>query len=431
MRRKQPKIGDYSEMFCPRSEEERFASMMGQTAMSMSAYLPAGKERLNAMHMLRVAARKCPGAAYNLGNYLSVWKDGRPRRYDLATDTLITTVEMAKARIADTQNADDSWPDSEYFVRDVGSRALTDLGARISNIGNPKEAVVFFRDAIRMFRGNSNAWVCLGNMGIYFSHETGVDTVEGIEAWKMAYSMGDPESDVDGLESDRRNAVAVMEDAIRLYGREVLDQWVEDRLLPLLKKQQKGLIQLRPLAMHPSHLGKVTGKPWTNDATMAGAVIGGIVRDGFPVDMNVEEKVTIAASLLLSILNRRAKSDAEKKLALTSAMSLCEDFEPLWPLLGDEEWETVGLPETEYLTSLDAKDIYSRIVSNMIESVLDHQPDIRAVDAAAGVLFNLDSGFRRGVTSMISPQIGKMIGPLEYLPAIYVGGARHAPSIDT
>lgn len=60
----------------------------------------------------------------------------------------------------------------------------------------------------------------------------------------------------------------------------------------------------------------------------------------------------------------------------------------------------------------------------MIESVADHIPKIRSVDAAAAVLFHLGGGFRRGVTSMIAPQIGRMNGSIEYLPAVYVGGAR-------
>ena len=428
MRRKEPKIDDPLQMFCPRDEEEEFAALMGQAAMQLTASLPPSQNRLHAFHTLRVAARHCPGAAYNLANYLSADKPGRPRRRELSTETLITASNMAKARIGDIRIADGSWPDCEFFVRDVGSRALTDIGARISNIGRPGEAVAYFREAIRMFSGNSNAWVCLGNMGVFFGEETGVDLVEGIEAWKMAYSMGDPDSDIDGLEPDRRNAVGVIEGAIRFYGLDLVDQWVEDRLLPLLQKRQKGLIQLRPLVMHASHLEEVTGKPWSSGATMAASVIGEMIIDAFPADMALEEKVTVAASLLLSFLNRSTRSDAEKRLAVSSAMSLCEGFEPLWPLLGDEEWDTVGLPETGYLTSPDAKNLYSEMVSSLIEMVLDRQPKIRAVDAAAGVLFNLDSGFRRGVTSMISPQIGRMNGPLEYLPAIYVGGARPAPT---
>lgn len=424
MRRQEPEISDYSEMFCPRNEEEQFAALAGQTAMSATAFLRPGRERLLAFHMLRVAARNCPGAAYNLANYLSAEKPNRPRRREMATEMLVTASEMAQARIRSLEIDDDSWPDSEYFVRDVGSRALTDIGARISNIGSPGEAVGYFRRAIRIFRGNSNSWICLGNMGIYFPQETGVHPVEGMECWKEAFSMGDPHSDIDGLEPDRRSIVRVMEGALRIYGPDVIEEWVETRLIPLLHLGKKGIIELKPLAMDASDLEQVTGKPWSGAATAAAEIMGQLISDHFSPEMTLPEKVTIAASLLLSFLNRSAGSEAEKRSAVGAAMALCEDFEPLYPLLGDEEWDSVGLPETAYLTTLQAKSLYTDIVSTMIESVTDHIPKIRPMDAAAAVLFYLDGGFRRGVTSMIAPQIGRMNGPIEYLPAVYVGGAR-------
>lgn len=427
MRRSQPKLEDYSNMFLPRTDEERLATMMGQAAMSACACLPPGRKRLQAFHMLRVAARRCPGAAYNLGNYLSSRKPGRPRRYELSTDVLITASNMAKERIADLKATNNKWPDSEFYLRDVGSRALTDLGARISNIGSPGEAVVYFREAIQMFAGNANAWICLGNMGFFFSKNTGVDVLEGTEAWKMAYSMGVYGSDIDGLESDRRNAVEIIDKLVSGYGRPALDQWVERRLSMLLDKRQKGLIELKPLVMHPEDLGRVTGKPFSSAATFAAASLGTILADEVATKLALEEKVTIAASLLLSFLNRTAKSDAEKRLAVSSAMSLCDSFEPLRPFIGDEEWVSVGPPKTEYLLSPAAKAHYRRIVSLLIDSVLQQQPKTRAVDAAAAVLFHLDAGFRRGVTSMIAPKVGRMNDPVEYLPALYVGGVDTVP----
>lgn len=391
--------------------------------MRATAWLQPGRERLLSFHALRVAGRNCPGAAYNLANYLAVERPDRPRRRDMATELLVTASEMAQSRI-DIGIDDQSWPDREYFLRDVGSRALTDIGARISNAGKPKEAVQYFRQAIGMFHGNSNAWVCLGNMGVIFSGETGISPIEGMKHWKEAFSMDDPEGDVDGLEADRRHLVGIMEGALRLYGAEEVEEWVDSRLRLTLMKGRKGILQLRPLAMEALDLEEVTGRPWNSTAAEAADLIGELVAEEISQKMELAEKVTIAASLLLSFLNRTTSSETEARQAVASAMQLCDDFEPVHPLLGDEEWESVGPPDTDHLLTPEAKSLYGAIVAELIEAVMDIVEAIRPVDAACAVLFHLDNGFRRGVTSMIEPQIGRMNGQTEYLPAAYVGGAK-------
>jgi hypothetical protein len=186
------------------------------------------------------------------------------------------------------------------------------------------------------------------------------------------------------------------------------------------------MIEIKPLAMEASDLEEVTGKPWSSCATGAAELIGGIIEIHVH-EFRLEQKVTLAASLLLSLLNCRAATDAEKRKAVEAAMQMCDGFEPLHPMLGDEEWRDIGLPDTGYLTLVEAKEMYSNLVKVIAGAILEDFPRISAADAAAAVLFHLDHGFRRGVVSMIAPQIGRMNSQVAYLPAVYVGAAHPKP----
>lgn len=425
MWRKQPRNTDPSAMFLARNRDEALASIDGQIAIIDTTISPPGRARFKAFHKLRRAARLCPGAAYNLSNFLMEKSDGRPHRYRMAIDLLVTTAHMTEDRIADLEAAK-SWPDKEYFIRDIASRALTNIGAKVANSGQPGEAVDYFRRSIRLFSGNSNSWLCLGNMGVFYSSESGLDPLEGMHCWKTAYSLGDPLSDIDGNEVQRRHVVEIAERGVADYGEEVVRDWIANRLVPTLHQGRKSMLEMKRLVESASDLEEVIGKPWNSRSTLAAEFIGNFLRTYHDLDPTLEDKVTFAGSLLLSIVNRHGGSATERHGIIKDALRLCHSFDPVFPMIGDDEWRDVGLPETEHLLYEGAKAAHCEMVATVIDGMEEEIPDIDALDAAAGLLFHLDSGFRKGVTSMVIPQLERMTGEIEYLPAVYVGSARPA-----
>ena len=417
-----PEIGDdLDNMFLAEDDLEKLDCIAGVMAMQLIDTRKPGPERLRAFHLLRQAAKTCPGAAYNLANFLSAEGPSRPLRFHMATDLLIRVAEQTQSRIQPSDG--DGWPDSEYFLRDIASRALTDLGARISNSGNPHEAENYFRHAISLFRWNANAWVCYGNMGVFHSDKTVVGPLEGVEAWEKAAAMTGPGDPSDPHMPARLHLCSRVARALEMYDDEEVEGWMHQHLAPALRGGRTDLMQVGALVLEASDMEEACGKPWSSRSVTAAEIIGELLDQEDGPDWSLEEKVTIAASLLLSLLNMEKRSDEERHDVVRRALALCEPVQPLYPFLGDDEWQDLSPPRTLYLATEQARDVIGEVVEEIVQVIWKEASGIGSLDAVAALLFHLDPGFRRGVTSMVAPHIGRMRQKIAYLPALNIGSA--------
>lgn len=425
MRRAPPELGDdISAMFLAEDEFEKMDSVVAHGAVELISTHRRSVSRLLGLRILRFSARTCPNALYNFANILSDASNGRPLRERRAIDMFIDVADIAERRTAKSLHLGDGWPDEEYFIRDIGSRALTNLGAKISNASRPQDAVEYFRRAIAMFDGNSNAHVCLGNMGVYFSETTGIDPLDGFSSWRRAFEMSDPDAGHDGLEPDRRHMVEIVDDLVIKLGQDEARRWLKERFVPILHSRRKALLDLKPLACSTEDVVDRLGGSAAACRlhAMMGEVLPLIARD-----LPLEQKVTLAASLLLSLLNVGAGREDVVVSILRRASQSCDGIDPAWPLLGDEEWDDVGPPDTDYLLAPETKTWFLKRVSTVLDAL---SPLVRAAGrerAATAFLLHLDTGFRNGVASMVRPKLGTMTSEVAYLPAYYVGNPAGRP----
>jgi hypothetical protein len=420
-----PDPNDPSETFLADTHQEQLAAIEGQIVMALilkgNAPIEAGKIRLDLLHGLRNAAKFCPNAMFNLGTFLSNWPTQRPKHRERADRLFAKAAEVGQRRLKRPDlPVGDPLVRKEYFLRDIVSRCLTNIGGSIANDGDPASAVPYFIRAIALFPENSNAHVCYGNMAVYFGGVTKLDVLEGLAAWETASTLGDYcECCSDGC-SCRRNVVKVATGIKNIYGNDAARMWVKDRFLPLVDK--KCHTEFSPVIASPRDRPKVGLKPWPEKAIDAAEALA-ICEPLFGRPKELEWRITVAASFIVGGFKKLTFKKPNLAI-LDELLARCDEAEPLAPFIGDHEWRNLQPPETSYLLEDDAlrSITYDCLVAR---EILDDQvADVPPMEAMMGLLFHFDSGFRRGIISMVKNAVQsnwEWLQHREYIAALYVG----------
>lgn len=170
------------------------------------------------------------------------------------------------------------------------------------------------------------------------------------------------------------------------------------------------------MADWPSDIEKVTDAELSPNTVRASRILADMI--GFRHDdrhLRLEQKVTLAVSLLLSLVNLSSSSASERADIVASSIQKCDPISPLVPFLGDEEWRDVGPPDTEYLATLESKEAYEQLIEAIVGTVVDTIPALSPSEAACALLFHIDHSFRNGIFSMIRPHLVSMTSTAEYI----------------
>ena len=289
----------------------------------------------------------------------------------------------------------------------------------MANRGNPAEAVPLFRQAIMLFPENANAHVCLGQMGINRSGLTEVTAMEALQAWKTATTLVDYcKHSRSGRCACRCNVVSIGENVRSLYGEKQATYWLTKRYARM--SRYKDGTEFSPIASTPRDMAKLGMTPWSEAAVSASEALSSL-EARFGRNVPIEVKVTLAATILasLSVLDERDVGD----VAMIKRAKDRIATEPLFPFIGDDEWENVAPPRTRFLGERET--IVETMETSLfaVRLILADAPEIDPEEAIMAFLFHLDSRFRDGVTTMVIEKIENDWKPdsLIYVPAFYIG----------
>lgn len=420
---------DYDEMyknkpdriFLASTVEEKMATLNGALAMiDLMEHLRPGPRRFKALHRLRVAARNCPNAAYNLGNYFSVETEKRRRhRQELAMEMFAFSAEMGLSRLRNPEEPFSKAPETEGALRDIISRALTNIGGKVSNAGRPQDGVAYFRQSILIYPENSNSHVCLGNMGIAHGDVTGVKPLEGIKEWKEASRLGDYCHESANGCACRANVVAVVERLAGNYGDEVASEWVATRYRKsCVRRSDKDVVDVIASGADASMIGVKLPKRAGNASRI-------LLESGMVQKLRkepLEVRVTVMASAIGSFVNMAGRTPQANRELLAEAKQACRKFEPLVAILAEEDWRYVGPPETDYLSKPETQDRLSELVYGLLVPMAEATSLGNPLDGLIAMMSHLDITFRVGVGNMVDYWLDEVVpGVPIYIPATFVG----------
>lgn len=409
--------------------QERTASLHGQAAMVVYEELRGlpGDKRFRALHILRHAAKRCPNAAYNLASVMGEWESPvrRRRRGARAISLFGMAAEMGLRRMRNTSETVDEAPIGEYSLRDVVSRALTNIGASVANAGKPADALGYFRKAITVFGDNANAHVCYGNMGVHHWKATGVPPLAGIQEWEKAAELGDDCHESARGCPCRANVIRIFRKLEAAYGIDEAVSWLTTRYPGLSMRKRSD--EIATPILRAAEIGAQTGTGWSGRSVQAANVIGGSEILSVMKDSPLEAKVTLAGCVLATLSRLDGAYAACGRIA-EAVMSL-EHIESLHPFLGDDEWEHVEPPRSLYLLSDDVKDRFRTMAKHLKRQVQDKMPGLTAEEAVKGFLFHVDPAFRNGVFKMIERTLRTTPDNRDvYVPAMEVGAPQGRPN---
>ncbi|MCV9964918.1 hypothetical protein OIU34_23780 [Pararhizobium sp. BT-229] len=409
-------------LFLAASVAERVACQAAQAA-TVAYQMPGlactpSVQRYKLLHILRKAARRCPYAMFSLGTILAE-EATTAARDKLTTSLFQKAANIGLSRLKNPEDPCHAAPDREYFLRDIVSRCITNIGGRMANRGNPAEAVPLFRQAITLFPENANAHVCLGQMGINRSGLTEVTAMEALQAWKTATTLVDYcKHSTRGRCACRCNVVSIGENIRSLYGEKQATYWLTKRYARM--SGYKEGTEFSPVASTPRDIAKLGMAPWSEAAVSASEALSSL-EARFGRNVPIEVKVTLAATILasLSVLDDRDVGDA----AMIKRAKDRITTEPLAPFIGDDEWENVAPPRTNFLGERETIIETMETALFAVRLILADAPDLDPEEAIMAFLFHLDSRFRDGVTTMVIQKIENDWKPdsLVYVPAFYIG----------
>jgi hypothetical protein len=374
------------------------STIAGQVAaLEITGNKSTPRSRFRAYHMLRVAARNCPAAAYTLAGFLSDARDRiRPKRDSLYLALLEKTYKLGLARMRDTERPFEESRPEETLLRDVVSRAITNVGVDFTRRKDYVSALPYFRLASRIYPLNANAQLCLGRMCVFQNASTGADPIEGHLAWKKATECGpsclNNEASCDCL----GNLVAVVDQLRTRHGDEEARRYLVTRVA--IRHEQSAGTAFKNVVASPEDV-RASGLPPLSERAAAAAKFLETMAAAMGRSLPLETRVTVAASLLgrLAIIDQRKTADIK---SIDRAFNRCEGFEPLHPFLGDHEWKDVSPPESLHLRERDTAMAVTAKVELCVECLRDAVPGISPEDAMIGLLFHIDPKFRYGVCSM-------------------------------
>jgi tetratricopeptide (TPR) repeat protein len=412
--------------FMAESTEEILASIDGQIAMMTLFKSEAPPEvRFAAWHKLRTAAKTCPNAAYNLGLFFNDSERYRDRRRKKALRLYEHAYKVGLARMKDAGKSFEEANRDEEMLRDIVSRAITNIGVDFSQRGDVVSALQYFRLGAKLYPANANAQVCLGRMAIFANKETKADPLEGLRAWKTATetqpSCLNNSSDCDCL----KNLVRVADGVRTRYGE---DQARDYLLTRVRSRHADGAgTAFRTVASEARELKELGCKPLSPKAAAASESLA-TMEAAMGRSHPLETRVTIAATLLghLAVIDGREVGD---RAMIDRSRELCSGFEPLRPFLGDHEWADVSPPRSSHLMKPEVATDICRRVGLAVDCLRADVPGIGPEDAMTGFLFHLDPHFRFGVANMAQVTFSEgywsaSSGRELYIPAMNISG-RH------
>lgn len=414
--------------FMARNLAEEAAAFMGYTASEalLSPTPAVGIHRLKALHLLRIAAKICPAAAYTLGNFFAEARERRPKRAALSLTLFERAFKKGLERLPDPGQPFDGSRVEEQNLRDIISRSITNIGVDFANAKrDPVTALSYFRLGVRIFPDNANAHLCAGRMIIFFNEKTAADPLDGLEAWLMAAKL--EKSCLDGTYGCGclANMAGVVAGVRDRYGDEAARSYLLKRVPKRI--QEADGFAFKPVVASPADL-PVAGLAGISKAAAEASEHLKIISAALGTSKPLEMRVTLAATILaaLSVIDGRKSGD---DAMIDKALQRCKPFEPLTPYLGDHQWEYVTRPNTNYLA--DEKTVMSIVETSSlaVDFLKAKMPKIKPEDAMVGFLFHVDPLFRKGITGMAKSffEYARHRGPmLVYVPAYTIGNeAQH------
>lgn len=352
---------------------------------------------------------------------LNVSHDSRPPEQvpdEVVVALYQRAIDLGLPRLRDPLEPFEMAPTKEREMRELIAMSITNIGARLANTGRQKEAVEHFLRAVSVFPYVPNTHVCLGNMGIYYPDASTYPPRKGYEAWKLAIQLEDNDPIHYTPYSDFRKAVVDTCGSIAAnYGDLEMEQWL--RRLGEIRKDEMGR-NLVPVVLL---LRDFEAKTDLDPEMVLSDAFFEILRPSFGSSVPLELKVTLAGTVLanLALLDG---DDAISEELIDGAIDAVSFIDPLHPLIGDDEWQDLSSPATDYLMEEQVMgDICHRIHLALELLRLDH-PTMKASAAISGFMFKLDRGFRNGVAHMVkstySKDRGLKFGTL-YQPGLSIG----------
>jgi hypothetical protein len=117
-------------------------------------------------------------------------------------------------------------------------------------------------------------------------------------------------------------------------------------------------------------------------------------------------------------------ADSIDESLLAEALDTCGAWEPLCPLIGDDEWQDLGPPVTDYLQEPETSISLLVKVRLVLDVFKAECGDVSAKDAILGLMFKFDRNFRFGLCMMVKSGYGGMSGlPFGqlYTPGTHIG----------
>lgn len=422
----------YDFAFLSGDEAEFQAAHLGMAAMMglQKVSFTAGIKRLQLLHVLRSAAKRCPNAAYNLGNYLT---DGirrkTPKRRSLALKLYQRSAEMCVLRLDDAYGDFNPKDDFVNQVKNLLSRSLTNIGAYLANTGRSDEAEDYFRRSIASYPLNDNSFICLGNIGLNQFGQNDVGLLEAIEAWEEGNRLGQELSGFgDDVHPGRLKAkmlrVRIIEVFRRLeefVGPEIALDWLENKVTTSQWREMGRHGPVPWVVYEPQQVrsvGAETNK-WSSEAIEVANVFLRIL-NGIEFDY-LEQAVTFAGSLAIGLARVTSPSFLGSPELVWDAVEDCKEVEICTAFLADGDWEDRAPPQTLYLQSREMEDSIMEAVHTVLKIVVKLNPQANAKDLLMGFFLHLDTSFRHGVASMIETSMEKRPQGLIYIPAMVVG----------
>lgn len=422
----------YKGAFFSGDSAEYESAQLGMVAMMglQEVGLTPSPERLGLLHMLRWSAKRCPSAAYNLGSYLEgSIKRSTPKRNALALKLFERAVEMCVLRLHNAYGEFDPEDADTNQVKDILSRSLTNIGVYLANTGHTDAAENYFRRSIAAYPLNDNSFICLGNIGLNYYGENGVDLLEAIAAWEEGDRLGQQVigfgDDVDptrlSAKMSRKRLVEVFRTLENLADTDIALEWLERRVtLPSWRTNKR-----RPLSwvvFEPEDVLGITPEKdnWSENAISVANIFSQLLGD---IDFfQLEEVVTFSGAMVVALARVKSRDWTGSSKLVWDAIDKCEGIELYNSFLAFDDWEHRAPPETLYLQTRQAEDRIMELVHAALDVVVTTNPEAGSQDLLMGFLVHLDVSFRHGVATMISDIMEKRHQGLIYIPAMEVGG---------
>lgn len=410
--------------YAAKTDDELEGDMLGATILAQfqQGHLrPDTAEFSDALDLLYEIADSNVIACFALGDILASLEgdgDGLAEGHPPIEQIYKNAIILGLPRLRDhgaPYRADEA---DERGIREILGMALTNVGARLANRGEQKEAVRYFRQSIHAFPFIPNTYSCIGRMGIYWSTESGVSAKEGVEAWRRSCEIEAIRPECAAPDGRyRKSVVDACDDIKSRYGEAAMLGWIKRVGRVATKSERWHVLPARKSIKDFDQPSVFT--PGSAVADDFFEMLRPLLSKGSPLEV----KVTVAASIIANLCLLDGAQSIDEDM-LDDALETCSAVEPLYPLIGDDEWLDLGPPVTDYLQEPETYRSLLNKVRLVLNSFKADCGGVSARDAISGLLFKFDRQFRIGLCMMVRTCYGGKtdlsFGQL-YTPGTYIG----------